>query len=225
MNLLQLMNRAKTECGISGPVLATAQNLSGEMDRLKGWINSAWVDIQTEQADWDFMRFPVGFNLTASKQFYTPTEAGVTSFGSWKLDSFRASSVGANYGDEQLLNYMEFNTFRNLYQYANMRNVTARPVVVTVDPQKQLGFGSKPDLAYVIAGEYYKAPSEMSADTDAPILPDRFHLMIVYRAMMFYGGFESATEVYQRGQQEFNRLNSRLMIDQMPTLISGPPLA
>ena len=50
-------------------------------------------------------------------------------------------------------------------------------------------------------------------------------MMIVYRAMMFYGGYESAPEVYQRGEAEFKRLMSRLDIDQLPTLVSGPPLA
>ena len=225
MNFLQLVNRLKVECGVSGPVLSTVQNLTGEMDRLKSWINAAWVDIQASQEEWEFLRREVGFTLTASKRFYTYTDAGITSFGNWKRDSFRLSSVTANYGDEQLLNFVEYTTFRNLYMYANMRNVTARPVAVTVDPSKQLGFGSNPDIPYVVDGEYFMCPTEMSADIDTPSIPDRFHLMIVYRAMMSYAGYESASEVYQRGQVEFNRLNNRLHIDQLPTFVSGPPLA
>jgi len=47
----------------------------------------------------------------------------------------------------------------------------------------------------------------------------------VYRAMMYYAGFEAASEVYQRGELEFKRLMNRIDIDQLPTLISGPPLA
>jgi hypothetical protein len=122
---------------------------------------------------------------------------------------------------------MDYTTFRNLYMYGNMRTTYARPVVVTIDPDKNLGFGSIPDQPYVIVGEYYRQPTEFVDATDAPpsVFPTRFQMMIVYRAMMFYGGYESAPEVYQRGEFEFKRLMNRLDIDQLPTTISGPPLA
>ena len=227
MNYLQLINRLRVECGVSGAStpLITVTGLTGESYRMASWINSAWVDVQTAKEDWQWMRYPVQFNTVTQQHIYTPTEAGVGStFGNWKRDSWRASSVGQNYADEQLMNYT---TFRNLYMYGNMRTTYARPVVVTVDPDKNLGFGSIPDQPYVIVGEYYVQPTEFVAATDAPpsVFPDRFQMMIVYRAMMFYGGYESAPEVYQRGEFEFKRLMNRLDIDQLPTVVSGPPLA
>jgi hypothetical protein len=230
VNYLQLVNRVRVECGVSGAStpLTDLIALSGESSRIASWVNSAWVDIQTAKEDWQWMRDTVEFTLVTQQQFYTSTEAGVGStFANWKRDSWRASSVGQDYKDEQLLNYMDYTTFRNLYMYANMRNTYARPVVVTIDPDKNIGFGTKPDRPYVISGEYYVQPTEFSATTDAPpsVFPTRFHMMIVYRAMMFYGGYESAPEVYQRGEFEFKRLMNRLDIDQLPTLVSGPPLA
>lgn len=230
MNYLQLINRARVECGVSGAStpLPTAQNLTGESARIANWVNSAWVDIQTAKEDWQWMRDTFQFNTVTQQQIYTPTEANVGStFANWKRDSFRCSSVGQNYQDEQLMNYMEWTTFRNLYIYATMRTTYARPVVVTIDPDKNLGFGSIPNQPYVIVGEYYVKPTEFSSDSDAPpaVFPDRFHLAIVYRAMMFYGGYEAAPEVYQRGEAEFKRLMNRIDIDQLPTLVSGPPLA
>lgn len=229
MNYLALINRARVECGVSGAStpLVTAQNLTGESLRMAQWINSAWVDIQTAHEDWQWMRYPVQFNTVTQQQAYTPTEAGVAStFGNWKRDSFRCSSVGQSYRDEQLLNYMEYTTFRNLYIYGNMRTTYARPVVVSIQPNdKSLAFGSIPDQPYVIVGEYYKKPTEFVANTDEPDLPTRFQLAIVYRAMMSYGGYEAAPEVYSRGEQEFKRLMNRLEIDQLPTPVSGPPLA
>lgn len=227
MNCLQLINRARNECGVTGADLTTITGLTGESARFLNWINAAWVDVQTVHEDWQFMRTPFTFNTIAHQWQYTTTDIGISAtFANWKRDSFRASTVGSNYGDEQLLNFMDWNTYRNLYQYANMRNTYARPVVVTiVPPDKDLGFGSIPDQAYVIAGEYYIKPVEFTTATQEPNLPARFHLMIVYRAMMFYGGYESAPEVYTRGEQEFKRLMNRLEIDQLPDLVSGPPLA
>lgn len=230
MDYLALVNRARVECGVSGArtPLTTVQNLSGESLRMASWVNSAWVDIQTSKEDWQWLRAPVEFNTVTQQQTYTPTQAGVGStFGNWKRDSFRCSSVGQNYRDEQLMNYMEYTTFRNLYQYGNMRTTYARPVVVSIVPgvDKSLGFGSIPDQPYVITGEYYQRPLDFAADADEPALPARFHMIIVYRAMMFYGGYEAAPEVYQRGETEFKRLMNRLELDQLTVPVSGPPLA
>lgn len=225
MNLLALTNRLRTECGVSGPSLTTTRNLVGENQRMLEWINAAWVDIQADKSDWNFMREAFRFELMTNVQFYSSTALALPSFANWKQDSFRISSVGANYADEQLTNYMPYDQFRNLYMYGNMRNTFARPVVMTIDPKKQLGFGSIPDQPYVVVGEYFKAPANMIEDTDEPTIPDRFHMMIVYRAMMFYAGYEAAPEVLSRGQTEYNRLMQLLEIDQMPTLVSGAPLA
>jgi hypothetical protein len=225
MNLLQLVNQTRVECGVSGPALTTAQGQVGESGRMVSWTQQAWIDIQTSKEDWLFLREPFTFNLVADQYQYTATQAGLTDFGNWKRDSFRASSVGQDYKDEQLLNYMEWTTYRNLYRYANMRNTTARPVVVSITPEKYLAFGSKPDQAYVIDGEYYTQPVTLSADSDEPIIPARFQMAIVYRAMMYYAGYEAAPEVLSRGDYEYRRLYSRMEIDQLPTIISGPPLA
>lgn len=230
MNFLQLINRTRVECGVSGAStpLTSVAGLTGESARIANWVNTAWVDLQTSKEDWQWMRDTFQFNLVTQQQTYTPTEAGVGStFGNWKRDSFRVSSVGQQYKDEQLTNYMDWTTFRNLYIYANMRYTYARPVVVSIDPDKNLAFGSIPDQPYVVVGEYYVAPTEFEAATDAPpgVFPDRFHMLVVYRAMMYYGGYESAAEVYQRGELEYKRLMNRLAIDQLPTVISGPPLA
>lgn len=230
MNFLQLINRTRVECGVSGAStpLTSVTGLTGEAARIASWVNTAWVDLQTLKEDWQWMREGFQFNTVAEQQIYTPAETGVgATFGNWKRDSFRVSSVGQQYKDEQLTNYMDWTTFRNLYIYANMRYTYARPVVVSIDPDKNLAFGSVPDQPYVIVGEYYIMPTEFSAATDAPpaTFPDRFHMLIVYRAMMYYGGYESASEVYQRGELEHKRLMSRMAIDQLPTLVSGPPLA
>jgi hypothetical protein len=225
MNLLQLTNQTRVECGVSGPTLSSVQNLTGESARILAWVQQAWIDVQTSKEDWLFLRETFEFNTVASQWEYTAANAGLTDFGNWKRDSFRASSVNNLYRDEQLLNYMDWTTYRNLYRYANMRNTLARPVVVSITPNKDLAFGSTPDQIYTINGEYYTQPVSLSADTDIPGIPARFHMIIVYRAMMYYAGYESAPEVLSRGDYEYRRLYSRMEIDQLPTIVSGPPLA
>lgn len=225
MNYLQLVNRARVECGVSGGDLATTSAATGENARFTNWINTAYVDIQTAREDWDFLRGTFNFQTVAQQQNYSPTEAGIGSdFGNWKRDSFRCS-LNANFADEQLMNYMVYSQFRNLYRYGTMRTTFSRPVVVAFEPDKGLTFGPIPDQIYFINGEYFKKPIEFSSDTDVPRIPEQYHMLIVYKLMMYYGGFESAPEVFSRGEYEFRRLMDRLHIDQLPTTMSGPPLA
>jgi len=56
-------------------------------------------------------------------------------------------------------------------------------------------------------------------------MPERFHMAIVWRALMLYGGYEAASESYQRGQNEFTVLRSMLEVDQLPMIRMGGPLA
>ena len=106
MNYLQLVNRARTECGVSGNNLTTTVGQTGENSRFTNWINTAYVDIQTAREDWDFLRGTFQFNTVAQQQNYSSTDAGIASdFGNWKRDSFRCS-LNASFADEQLMNYM-----------------------------------------------------------------------------------------------------------------------
>lgn len=226
MNFLALTNQLRVECGVSGPALTTVQALTSttENSRLAVWIQTAWNDIQTSKEDWLFLRKTFSFSTVAQQSAYTAAEAGLTDMGNWKLDSFRCSSLGS-YTDEQLMNYMDWTTYRNLYLYGSMRTTYTRPVVMTVTPAKDLGFGAIPDQAYTINAEYFTTPVTLSDDTDSPSAPTRFHMIVVYRAMMYYGGYEAAPEVLSRGSEEYQRLYSRLEIDQLPTMVNGPPLA
>ena len=45
-------------------------------------------------------------------------------------------------------------------------------------------------------------------------------MLIVYRAMMFYGVSEAAPEVYEEGKTEFNRMMSRVTENNLPELMA-----
>lgn len=232
---LSLVNLARSEAGVAGGDLATLQSgLSAESTRFKNWIANAWVDIQTEHPDWEFMRFSNEFDTVANQAGYTPQQAKATNdgtntgtaiLGNWKRDSFRASTSGNNYADEMLMGFMPWWQYRNLYQYGSMRSQRSRPVVFSIDPQKNLYFGIVPDGAYTIVYEYFRTPITLSADADTPAMPDRFHNLIAYRALRAYGIFMAAPEVIGRADEQIFRLSTQLASDQLPIITSGPPLA
>jgi hypothetical protein len=225
MNFLQLVQRLRRECGVSGSDPVTVLNQTGEMKRLVDWINSAWMDIQNTHADWFFLRTPVSFNSVVGQQSYTAAQAGITALGSYKIDSFRLYSQSLGASNEMILPFKPYDDFRNLYMFGANRTLQQRPVFFTVDQQKNFLLGPLPDDVYVVNGEYYLQPSEMAANADTPSMPSQYHMAIVYRAMMHYGEYEAAPEVYQHGEIEFQKLMFRMEVDQLPQLSFGAPLA
>lgn len=226
MTFLQLTQRLARECGVAGTGPSTTINQTGEAGRLVGYINSAWMDIQEQHPDWNWLRTSVTFPTVTGQAVYTPTDCGIAStLGSWKKDSFRIFVTADGYLTETFIGEMLYDNWRNIYQFGALRTTTTRPVFVAVAPDRSLCFGPSPDnLGYTVVGDYYRAPSEMALDADVPALPERFQMAIVYRAMMLYGSFESAPEVYQHGMTEFNRIMRRLELDQQPQMLVGDPL-
>lgn len=235
MNYLQLVNLARSEAGVAGGDLVTLQTgLSLESTRFKTWVANEWIKIQTEQPDWQFLRQTQQFDTTANQANYTPQQAKATSdgtttgtaiLGNYKRNSFRVSTSGQNYQDEMLCGFLPWDTYRNLYLYGSMRSQRNRPVVVSIDPQKNLYFGIIPDGAYTIVYEFYRTPVTLSADADTPAMPDRFHMYIAYRALRAYGIFMAAPEVIGRADDQIATLKPSLEADQLPIIQSGPPLA
>lgn len=229
MTFLELINRARRECGVSGAAVATVVNQIGETQRFVDWVATAWSDIQLLHDEWQFLNQPFDFPTTAGKQTYLITdpeiEAAAPGIRSWDPDKFRIYTDAVNYGDEMILPYMDWPTFRNTYQYAQSQTNRAKPSAVAVDPHFSLLFGNIPDQVYRIRGRYWRWPQELVLDTDVPLMPEPFHILIVYKVMMDYGAFEAAPEVYNRGETKYDNLLLQLQAKQLPPVTFGAPLA
>lgn len=225
MNFLQLVQRLRQESFTSGSPPATVVGQTGDMRRLVDWISSAWMDIQNEKPDWFFMRQPIQFNTVAGQFSYTAAQAGIASFANYKIDSFRQYNLANGFGSEQRLNFLPYDTWRDLYQYASMRTTSQMPVVFSIDPYKNFVLGPIPNDVYVVNGEGYAMPTELVLDTDRPVMPSQYHMAIVWKALQYYATAEAAPEQLGRGEREYDRLMNRLLDDQMPTITFGVPLA
>ena len=220
MNYLQLVARLKRKCRVTGAAPASIENTtSEEVNRLKDWINEAWMDIQETRHDWQWMRGSCSFTTVAGQAVYTQSQSGVTDFGHWTRDTWRIYTTSVGMPSEQFLMYRDYESWRNLYQFGSMRTSQTQPVDLTITPEKSLGLGPVPTAGYTVIGDYFKAPTEMTLNADTPAIPSRFHMLIVYRAMMFYGVSEAASEVYEEGKIEFNRMMARVSESNLPELV------
>lgn len=243
MNYLQLCQRAAIECGVaSGTAILTAlptvAGATGSLGRVVNWVADGWNDIQCDHDDWDWMRSSnllgggVSFPTVAGQASYPigtgPGQVGVAwdAFGKWDRETFRNYSTATGPNNEMFLGDIPFDAWRNGYMLGSMRNVKTRPVVAAIGPDQSINLGPPPDGLYTITADYFTAPAIMTLDTDVPkYLPSRFHMLIVYRAMMKYAGYKSAPEVYQRGSAENGRMYADLMALRAPEISFGGALA
>lgn len=225
---LQLVQRLRSEAGVSGADPVTCQNQTGETMRLVRWINDAWLDVQNKHWDWFFLRTTFAFqtNTVTNQQLYTPAQCNTTNFGNWKRDSMRIYTTALGYPNEMILPFTDYTEFRNLYMYGSNRTNYMRPSIYSIDPQKNIVLGGPPDLVgYTIDGEYYQVATYLQNDTDIPILPPQYQMIIVWKALQYYGQYEGAGDALERGKQEFDRIMLLLEKDQMPHIRFGEPLA
>lgn len=216
MNFVQLVERLRVECGVSGSPLLSVQNLSGELLRLQYWINDAWNNIQTFRNDWQFMRVPFSFTTTANVANYTPTAAGLPNLDEWKRDSMWIYDPSIGVSNQMPIGVMPWDGYREMY--IRGQQTPQRPITISIGPDKQLWLGPVPDVPYNITGEYWTNPITLVNDTDIPALPARFHKLIVYEAMKMYAGYEAAPEVEARANKEGGPLWNGLELDQLPAM-------
>lgn len=243
MNFLAICQRAAVECGVASGsaiqvVLPTVVGATGSLGRIVGWVNDAWTDLQMDHEDWTWMRSSnllgagVSF-MTVSGQASYPLGTGlgtvgiaVDDFGKWDREAFRCDTSTIGFRDEMFLDEIPYDSWRDSYMLGAMRSVMTRPIAIAIGPDQSLNLGPPPNGQYTITGDYYIAPTEMVLDTDVPFgLPARFHMLIIYRAMLKYAGYESAPEVFERATAENAGMYSQLLSVRAPRMTFGGCLA
>lgn len=169
------------------------------------------------------MRYSMSFPTIAGQAAYTLAEiestgVGFTNFGNWDKTTFRQYTTSVGTSSEIFMDWISYDTWRDVYQYGANRVTQTQPTQFTVTPALGIGLGCTPAAGYTITGDYFKVATEMALDADIPALPTQFHMAIVYKAMMFYGMSEAAPEVYDEGKSQFAAMMARIEMQQLPEM-------
>lgn len=219
MNRLELAQQLRRDSGISGEESTTIGATSGEWSDVVNWVDRAWRDIQNEHTNWQWMRATASFSTIAGQAEYPYASAplSLSNFASWLPGTFRIYKNTID--NELILQQLDYRHFRDIYILGTTRATYGYPSAITVSPTKSLILALPPeDTSYTVLGDYQKTPTAMSLDTDSPDMPERFHMAIVYRGMMFAGFKESASELIQLGVTEYKKLIESLEFDQLPNV-------
>lgn len=234
MNYLDIAKRTRQECDASGTGPAAVTNQSGESKRFVDWAADAWTEIQNRHQNWKWMRSRFTVNTVADDDTYaysdctdSKTSAAISRFSRWWWDDcifpFRIYKQSDGIGTERWLTPIDHESFKRLYRLGTQ--VSGAPAHYTVDEDDNILLGPKPDAVYVVSGDYQRGAQVLAANDDEPDMPSRFHMLIVYHAMLKYAGFESAGDVWARAMALADPMMRNLEANQLPYPKMAPPLA
>ena len=200
MDFLTLCQRLRQETGIadSGPSNVTGQ--VGDMKRLVDWTNESWLRIQSSQASWNWMWVQSSATATVGDAVLTLA-----------LDVERVAYLRVG---DYTLTEIDYDTYRETYQTLN----DGRPTGYAVRPDGVFVFNTLPDQAYGVVYEYYSTPAYLVNNIDVPAMPQRFHMLIVWGALMEYALFDEANELLNKANLNYQQLFAELMRDQSPEI-------
>lgn len=215
MNHLELVQRLVYESGASGSSLAIATTVDqrGDARNYVNWIGDAWLEVQgllNWPSLWEMASVALAANASTVAQSlphkrYVKTGAKLTD-----------NVTGQSY----LLDYLPWHQFREVY----LTPTNGAPGYWSIQPNRALAFNATLANASTFTCERYAMPGKLVGDTAVPALYDEHHMMIVWRALMLYAGFDEAGVAYKRGESEYKKMKRLAGID-LPDLQPGEPLA
>jgi hypothetical protein len=206
MNFLDLCQRLVQETGIADDGPATVAGQTGDMGRVVNWINDAWLKIQSIRGDWNWAWSTGSSTLSAAS--YTVALPST-------VETIKRVSVGQGF-----LQSEDYNKFADAYRVIQ----SGSPSVWSIRPDGVLVFNAKPTEDLTVTYESYAVPSKLVATTDAPALPERYHMLIVYEALRCYAQFDEAPELEKRAFLYYEDMLADLDRDQLARIVAPESL-
>lgn len=195
MNRLQLAQRLNQEIGGDSAYPSATTSQTGEMQRYVNWIDQAWLDIQLAKRSWRWM-----VQKATSIESIAPGETSIQLEGAdedfdWLLPfdpngrpnvEFFRSSLGVS--DSYPVELLPWSEFDGYYNSGRFNASSGRAQFCSIGPDGYLHFFPKADVAYSLNYQYRRTVQALTADIDIPLMPVKFHMLIVWLALAYYGG-------------------------------------
>lgn len=207
MNRLDLVRRLISESGTTALALGTTLNQRGDALNFVNWTDDAWLEIQGLQ-NWPSLWEDAQVTIQAGAS----SAVGALSQKRYTKDSGR---VGGGF-----IEYVPWDRFRLSWpSVIPGASITAW----TIRPDRSIAVNAQVSADTVLMVERYRMPGRLTADADEPLLFAEHHMMIVWRALMLYAGFDEAGVAYKRAAAEYAQMK-RLAAGDLPTMEAGEPL-
>lgn len=216
MNFKELVSRTMREAGIPNTNFDAVgvAGATGEALRVVGWVEAAYADVQSRRK-WSFLWENASITVTAGNFVVPAATTGAVQADRYEKESL-FDATGANYG------YVSWSDFRVAFPAVLIFNGT--PSLWTIRPDGAFVVNAKPlvDTTYTV--DRYKRPLVMTEDDDEPVLPEEYHMVIVWRALVMYCNFEEAGVSRATALGEFDRIMNDMGGRELPDMNEAPPL-
>lgn len=229
MTFLDLCQRVLQESGLSGSGPSAVTGQRGIEARIVNWVRDAWVNLQGEREDWQFMFKRIPYNLSPGKTEYSLVEMSIADLARWDFST--ATIFETAEGPKvtrQLHSNIDYDTW--LVSMGMGQAVTSGKVgqVMTIPgTNNTLMFWPTPEEESTVGLSYYRSPVRLMADGDVPdIWPEDLQMVIAWRALIDYGFFDGAAEIESRAREKYDELMQRIDSRKKPTMaVAGRPVA
>jgi len=100
-----------------------------------------------------------------------------------------------------------------------------KPVEYTRSPIDDSIIFNPSDMDYLLTLQYTKVPDVMTVNTSVPVLPIKFHTIIVYKALIGLGSYLGNYDLISKYSLKYSIEIGQLMRSQIPqTFVRTPPL-
>jgi len=205
MNFLQMCQRVRSECGVSGDGPSNVAGQTGMYAKIVNWVLASHEEIQLKHTNWKFDWATTTQTLTAGVEFYNPADWSL-SVRNWDWNSLYVYRTVDNPSSRTWLDRIDY----DLYRQVRTPAAPGRPVYATWMPDKRLGLYPIAEAGLTFGGDYYRTPQVMSGNTDEPRMPDEYHMAIVWRAVAMWSASEENPALLQTATQNFRSLMTKM---------------
>lgn len=206
MTFLELCQRVRQESGISGSGPITVVNQQAILAKVVEWVKQADLDIQRLQPDWSFLWRMGSAALQADVRQYSTLDLGLVNVNQIKRIAI----------DGQPLKELSWELFRNRgFLTATDKQ---RPTAYTFRPDGLMQVFPVPDSAYTLDVEYSVLPVPLMDDNDVSAIPERFHDVIMHKALMYYASHEEDGSLLQVATMRYDNALAELSSACLPRM-------
>lgn len=208
---LELVQQLHRDVGAAGTEPTGVTGLTGEAERLAGWVKEADNYVQLKWVNWKYL-YQQYSTPTVPDQ---PTLTKPANLKYWDFKTFRIIEPGDT--DKNVLEAVEYDSIKTEILTPILdTDIPSRAIVLN---NNNLQFDPVPDDAYTIEADYYDKPTLLAANADVSLVPEEFHQIIIGRAMILYANFENAPEIKDQGEEIYIEQLALLENDQLPNVM------
>ena len=209
MNYLQLCNAVLRE--INEVEITNVTSTRGIQTSVADFINKSQRDIINSEVEWPFTVVNQSFTTTAGTAEYSrESDAKTVDYDSFTIQESASTA-------ERKLKYISFNEYLEKRNEADTNpdsSSRALSEYVYTTPDNKIGLSPVPDKStYTVRYYYYQTTTDMAANTDTPIIPERFHDVIVNRARYYAHMLRSDVQFSQLALRDYTDGLGRMRVE------------